>query len=200
MTYSVLGIDTAMTKTGWAHYREGDDKPTWGVRRTPSWNDDEGKYLWEFFEWLGNLCVDKAVTHIFVEDCRFKTAHSENLTQMLASIGLIAQATIVAFKLTERGQPIELFAAQPQQWRKTFLGVMPKPEGINPTVWRKTLKEAAVSQCHIRGWLVESDDEADALGVMTYGICTIDATFLHQQGPLFRKAENMHDKFVRENK
>lgn len=198
--YSVLGLDTAMTKTGWAHYREGDDKPSWGDYRTPAWGDDEGKYLWQFFEWLGNLCVDKAVTHIFIEDVRFKHTHSENLTQMVASIGMIGQAAIVTHKLKDRGQLIELLAVQPQQWRKLFLGALPKPDGVVPHVWRKTLKEAAVSQCHIRGWTVESDDEADALGIMTFGACTIDKTFLHQQGPLFRRAEALHDQSVRDQK
>lgn len=200
MTYSVLGLDTAMRKTGWAHYRKGDAKPTWGLYETPAWGDDEGKYLWQFFDWLGHLCSDRKVTHIFVEDCRFRVSHVENLTQMIASVGLIGMASMVAFKLTERGQPCELFSVQPQVWRKTFLGAMPKPDGMTKPMWRRTLKEAAVNQCHKRGWLVESDDLADACGTLTHGVCTIDPLFRNQQGPLFRRAENDHDAFVRENK
>lgn len=200
MTFSVLGVDQSMTSTGFGHYRQGDKVPTWGLKTLPAWGDDEGRYLWDWFEWLGNLCVKKKVTHIFIEDTRFHHKHPETLTQEIASIGLIGQACIVAFKLTERGQPIELLAVQPQNWRKAFLGAMPKPEGMAAPLWRKTLKEAAVSQCHIRGWLVDSDDVADALGIMTYGICTLDKSFLQSQGPLFRRAENTHDKFVRENK
>lgn len=200
MTYSVLGIDQSMTSTGWGHYRQGDKVPTWGLKTLPSWGDDEGKYLWEWFEWLGELCVERRVTHIFIEDTRFSHKHEETLTQMLASIGLIGQAAIVSYKLTQRGQPVEFLSVSPRDWRATFLGAMPKPEGIESALWRKMLKEAAVRQCLLRGWTIDKDDEADGLGIMTYGVCTIDPTFRNKQGPLFRKAEALHDETVKELK
>lgn len=200
MTYSVLGLDASMTQTAWAHYREGESKPTYGLFRLPPWGDDEGMYLWQWFEWLGKLCTELAVTHIFIEDVRFKHKHEETLTQMIASIGLIGQAAIVAHLLTRRGQPVEFFSVWPRDWRAVFLGAMPKPDGINPAVWRKMLKEAAIAQCNLRGWLTDNDNEADACGIMTYGVCTIDPAFQTRQGPLFRAAEKTHDDFVRDNK
>lgn len=198
MTYSVLALDQSMTSTGWAHYRQDDKMPTWGLHTLPPWGDEEGRYLWEWFEWLGEKARGLAVTHIFLEDTRFHHKHEETLTQMLASIGLIGQACIVAHLLTKRGQPVELLSVQPQQWRKEFLGAMNRPEAMSKTIWRKMLKEAAVAQCLKRGWLVEKDDEADALGILTYGICTIDTTFRFRQGALFRQAESDHDKSVAE--
>lgn len=198
MNYSVIGIDQSMTSTGWGHIRQGDTVPTWGLKSLPPWGDDEGRYLWHWFEWLGNLCVDKQVTHLFIEDTRFSHKHEETLTQLIASIGLIGQAAIVSYKLTQRGQPIEFRAVSPIDWRKTFLGAMPKPDKIDAPVWRKILKEAAVNQCNLRGWMIDKDDEADALGIMTYGVCTIDKSFLHAQGALFRKAENLHNQKVSE--
>mgnify|MGYP000851116008 FL=1 len=200
MTYSVLGLDPSMTCSGWAHYRKGDKAPTWGLIQYPAWGDDEGRYLWDWFERVGRLCSDREVTHIFIEDVRFHHQHSETLTQMIASIGLISMATIVAYKLTQRGQPVELLSVQPQVWRKLFLGALPKPDGMSKHLWRKALKEAAVGQCHKRGWMVEQDDEADACGIMTYGVCTIDPAFQTRQGPLFRAAEKTHDDFVRDNR
>ena len=198
-----------MTSTGWMHYREGDVAPSWGLKTFPPWDDNEGQYLWEWFEWLGHLCVDKKVTHIFIEDTRFThrkliddtaSGHAETLSQLIASIGLIGQAAIVAYKLSQRGQPIEFQSVSPIDWRKEFLGVMPKPAGIVPAIWRQMLKEAAVRQCHLRGWLIDSDDIADAGGIMTYGICTIDPKFRGKQGPLFNRAAAAHDAFVRVNK
>lgn len=200
MTYSVLGIDQSMTSTGWAHYRQGDEVPTWGLKTLPPWGDEEGRYLWEWFEWLGHLCVEKRVTHIFMEDTRFRHDHAETLTQNIATYGLMGMMAIVSHKLTQRGQPVELLSVQPQIWRKLFLGAMPKPDGIAKHLWRKMLKEAALGQCHKRGWMVEKDDEADACGIMTYGVCTIDPAFQTRQGPLFRAAEKTHDDFVRENR
>ncbi len=209
MTYSVLALDQSMTSTGFAHYKHGDSTPSWGLKTYPPWENDEGKYLWNFFEWLGHMCVDLKVTHLFVEDTRFTfknepgdgpRKHEETLTQLVASIGLIQQAAIVAYKLGERGQHIEFQAVSPIDWRRLFLGAMPKPGGILPQDWRKILKEAAVSQCHKRGWIIESNDIADALGILTFGICTIDESFRHFQTPLFNRAEVAIDNRVRELK
>lgn len=207
MTYSVLALDQAMCRTGWAHYRAGDPSPTWGLFELPPWLDDEGRHLWQFFEWLGHKCTDLEVTHLFVEDTRFsfknepgdgRRAHEETLSQMLASIGLIAQAAIVAHVLENRGQTIEFAAVSPIDWRREFLGAMHKPGGIAGPAWRKMLKEEAVAQCHKRGWLAESDDIADALGILTFGVCTVDDTFRLKQGPLFGRASMALEDKVRE--
>lgn len=198
--FSVIGIDASMTSSGWMHYREGDANPTWGVLKFPPWADEEGKYLWQWFEYFGNLCVEKKVTHLFIEDVRFKHKHEETLTQLCASIGQVSQAAIIAYKLGERGQPIEFQAVSPIDWRREFLGVMPKPAGIVPAVWRSMLKEAAVRQCHLRGWMIDSDDIADAGGIMTFGVCTIDPKFRGKQTSLFNRAAAAHDAFVRVNK
>jgi len=200
LTYSVLGLDQSMTSTGWAHYRQGDEKPTWGLKTMPPWGDDEGKYLWEWFEWLGKLCTELKVTHLYIEDTRFSHKHEETLTQMIASIGLIGQAAIVAHLLTRRGQNVEFFSVSPRDWRGVFLGAFPKPGGIADVAWRKMLKEAAVEQCLKRGWMISKDDESDALGIMTYGVCIVDPAFRNRQGALFRAAEKQVDDFVRENR
>lgn len=198
MSYSVLGVDASMTSTGWMHYGQGDKTPTWGLKTLPSWGDNEGQYLWEWFEWLGHLCVEKKVTHLFIEDTRFSHKHEEKLTNMIASICLIGQASIVAYKLGQRGQQIEFQAVSPIDWRREFLGNMHKPSGIAGPQWRTMLKEAAIDQCLKRGWIVESDDIADAGGIMTFGICTIDDGFRVKQGPLFRRAEQTLSEKVRE--
>jgi hypothetical protein len=52
MDWAVLALDQSMTSTGWAFLKKG-GKPEWGVKSFPNWGDNEGQYLWEFFEWLG---------------------------------------------------------------------------------------------------------------------------------------------------
>lgn len=205
MDYSVLALDQSMQKTGWAHYKAGDDRPTWGLHVLPPWGDSEGRYLWEWFEWLGKLCTEKDITHLFIEDTRFaidptSRDHHETLTQMVATIGQIGQAAIVAHLLTRRGHPVEFYSVSPLEWRRLFLGALKRPDGMSKPLWRKELKDAAVAQCNKRGWLIESNDIADALGIMTFGVCTIDPTFQNLQGRLFREAEKNHDDFVRLNK
>ena len=198
MNYSVLALDQAMVSTGWAHYRAGDDKPTWGLREDTPWGNQEGQHLWAFFEWLGHLCTDLQVTHLFVEDVRFSHKHEETLTQLVASIGQIGQAAIVAHLLTKRGQPVEFAAVSPLDWRPLFIGKHKKPGGMVDYQWRKLLKEMAVNACLKRGWLVDNDDMADALGILTFGVCSVDDTFLLKQNPIFGRTAAENEAKLRE--
>lgn len=52
--------------------------------------------------------------------------------------------------------------AEMRDWRKHFLGTS--------TGGRDALKKAARDACALRGWPVDNDDEADAAGVLDYGL------------------------------
>ena len=54
--------------------------------------------------------------------------------------------------------------------------------------------------CQARGWMVENDNVADALGIMNFGCCIIDPNYAVRQGPLFRRAEMKIDNEKREAK
>lgn len=189
MTWSVLAIDQSMTSTGWAHLRQGQRVPTWGRYTLPSWHDREGELLWKWFSWLGEKVVETQATHLILENT-FQPGHREDLPLLIAKYGQIGMASAVAHLCTtQKSQPVDFSVVTPSQWRAAFLGSATPPKGLVEHQRRKWLKDRAVAECHIRGWLVDGNDSADALGILAYACGAIDPAFATQQGPLFRQAE-----------
>ena len=198
MTYSVLGIDQSMTSTGWAHFREGDKKPTWGKYTLPNWADDEGRFLWKWFSWLGHKVTELQVTHLYLEHTFNPQDHHENLTEKIAQYGQIGMADCVRHLCAEKGQPITFELVTTRQWRVPWLGNEEPPKGLVKQQRRAWLKEKSLAACHARGWMVDCDDVADALGIMTFAITCLDPRFAVQQGPLFRRQQSNFEKEERE--
>jgi len=190
VTYSVLAIDQSMTSTGWAHYRQGDAAPTWGVHSMPSWADREGEMLWKWFEWLGEKVEALGVTNLYLEHTFNPMDHHENLTQKIAQYGTIAMADAVRYLCSaKRGHPVTFELVTTQQWRPEWIGAVQPPKGLVSHQKRKWLKDRSVEAAATRGWLVESNDAADALGILSYCVGAIDPAWRVKQGPLFRRAE-----------
>jgi len=189
MNWSVLAVDQSMTSTGWAHLRHGQATPTWGRYVLPSWNDREGELLWKWFSWLGEKVTELKVTHLVLENT-FQPDHREDLSLLIAKYGQLGMASTVAHLCTtQKAQPVEFTVVTPSQWRASFLGSAEAPRGLVKHQRRVWLKERAVAECHKRGWLVEGNDSADALGLLAYACGAIDPAFHVKQGPLFRQAE-----------
>lgn len=198
MTWSVLAVDQSMTNTGWAHLRKGDRAPTWGVKSLPSWGDEEGKYLWDWFEWLGHKCAELQVTHLVFETPFSPHDHDEDLTKKIAQYGLPGMACIVQHLLGKRGQEIDLTHIPARTWRKDVLGNAEPPKGLVKHQRRKWLKDKALKACFDRGWIIDSDDAAEAVCILLCRCAMIDLGFATQQGPLFRRAEAAYDEERRE--
>ncbi len=187
--WSVLAIDQSATSTGWAHLAKGQRAPTWGKFTLPSWQDREGECLWKWFTWLGEKVVETKATHLILENT-FQPDHREDLPLLIAKYGEIGMASAVAYLCTtQKGQPVDFTVVTPSQWRALFLGSDQPPKGLVKHQRRTWLKERAVAECHRRGWIVDSHDVADALGILAYACGAIDPAFATQQGPLFRRAE-----------
>jgi hypothetical protein len=187
--WSALALDQSMTATGWAHMGQGDKAPTWGVKSLPHWGDNEGKHLWDWFEWLGAKCTDLAVTHLYFEAPIDIQDHREPLTEKIAQYGLPAMACVVQHLLTKRGQPIVLETIGVRTWRADVLGSPEPPKGLVKHQRRAWLKDKAVQACIERGWAVTSDNAADALCILMCACAMLDPKFASSQGPLFRRAE-----------
>lgn len=193
MSWSVLAVDQSMTSTGWAHLAKGQHTPTWGRYTLPSWHDREGECLWTWFSWLGEKVADLRVTHLILENT-FIPMHNEGLTNRIAQYGQLGMASAVAWLCTEKkSQPVEFSVVTPQQWRRAFLGSADAPKGLVQAQRRTWLKERCVAECHKRGWLVDGNDAADALGILAYACSAIDPAFAIRQGALFRRAELRHE-------
>lgn len=205
--YSALGLDQSMCNTAWMHMVQGDAKPEGGMFPLPPWGDNEAKYLNNFRYWLNQLCFDRLITHLFIEDTtgaaqRGKTIkgvgfvqhHHETATEQIASGGLLANALQVADELYRAGQPIEAFLVTPKQWQEQFWGSEDAPKGLVGPQRRAWRKDQSIKQCHVRGWSCawegrDNDNIADAGGILNFGLICIDPRFAANSVPLFNRAQ-----------
>jgi hypothetical protein len=187
--WSVLAVDQSASSTGWAHLSHGQKTPTWGRFTMAPWADCEGERLWTWLSWLGEKVEALQVTHLVLENT-FIPPHPESLTQRIGQYGLIGMASVVAHLCnTKKNMNVDFSVVEPRTWRKAFIGKEEPPKGLVKHQRRAWLKEKSVAACHARGWLVENDDTADALGILAYACSAIDPAFMAKQGALFRKAE-----------
>lgn len=182
--YSALAVDPSMTETGWAHWLKGERAPSGGMFPLPSWGDEEGKFANKWRKWLTDLCWDRQVTVIFIEDNSFALDHHETTTQKLATIGLMLNALQVADQLH-----IDAQLVTPQQWRGRFWGTERPPKNFTKSARRTWLKEKSIASCNARGWMIDNNNIADAHGILDFGLCCIDPVYDSRSGPLFRRAQ-----------
>lgn len=188
MSWSVLAVDQSATSTGWAQMKHGQRVPTWGRFTLPPWKDHEGERLWMWFSWLGQKITECQCSHVVLEDT-FIPQHHEELSQRIAQYGQIGMADAACFLLRGKGLNVEFSVVKPGVWRAEFLGSAAAPKGLVKHQRRAWLKDRAVSECHKRGWLVDSNDVADALGILDYSCAAIDPAYASTRGALFRRAE-----------
>jgi len=189
MTWSVLAVDQSASSTGWAHLSHSQNTPTWGNFTMKPWADHEGERLWTWMSWLGEKVEALKVTHLILENT-FRPQHEETLTQKIGQYGLIGMAGVVQYLCnSKKGMAVDFSVVEPRTWRKSFIGSAQPPKGLVKAQRRKWLKDKAIEACHARGWLVENDDCADALGILAYACSAIDPGYAAKQVGLFKRAE-----------
>lgn len=191
MTYRVLALDQSARNTGWA-FMEKDGAPTWGSFLLGPWEDHEGERMLEFDDWFDRAIHSLKVTHVFIEMPATQLDHRESLSANIATFGIPALIAMVC-----KNYDIELAVVTPSSWRTAFIGTGSAPKGLVQKQRRPWLKEQAKKACAARGWLVANDNEAEALGILNYGIMSIDPVYASRQGPLFRRAEMAFDNLKR---
>lgn len=176
----VLALDQSPTATGWA-IGAPNGKPLWGLLKLKKWGDDEGERLVEFDIWIRKIITEHHITHVFYE-APFLPGHG-NFHSIEPQFFLIGHINYVSalHKL-----PVQQVAMQ--SWRSRFLGTT-KAVGLKGEAARKELKQMAIRACAIRGWLVENDNCAEALGILDYGLSALDRKHAGKADILFRRAE-----------
>lgn len=153
MTY--LGLDLA-TKTGWATWTPGEARPHTGTLRLPRWNPDELAPDFERLRrHLSDMHAASPIAAVWYEAPIMRGVDKLRTLQLL--LGLANMTEWWCYKV---GVPCR--QAEMRDWRKHFLGTS--------TGGRDALKKAAKDACALRGWPVTGDDEADAAGVLDYGL------------------------------
>jgi hypothetical protein len=191
--YSVLGLDQAMRHTGWAYYRKDAAVPASGTFELPYWGNEEGRYAYEWWRWLIDFCRARSVTHLFFEAMPGgKPNHFEPQTEQLGQKGLFLLADMAGHEL---GIPSRMVAIN--SWRERFIGTSIAPPHFRTAtrdVRRRWFKDQALKACAARGWFSVDHNAAEAMGIMDFGVCTIDPLYASRTDPIFRRQEAAADR------
>lgn len=178
----VCGLDPSMAATGWA-IGSLEAPPTSGVF-PPLTGSDRQRFHGLYLE-IQRLHQRYGFKYCYFEfdaamqGVEGKTDVSEGYRFACKTVILLAGAMLNFFT-----QPVSANA-----WRPGFIGCTRKPAFIKTQSNRAWLKEAAVAECKKRGWVVRGDDEAEARGVLDYGLCQLSAAYAAKMaGPLGRYA------------
>ncbi len=151
---SIVALDIA-TDTGVACWMAGTATPIFSTLRLPSDPYEVGRPMAKLRQQLDDLHAMDAITHLFFEASILPGATNINTVRKLCALAGLAE-------LFAHDHKIKCREVEQQRWRKHFIG-----KGNGPS---KELKRLAVEACHLRGWRVRTDHEADALGVLDYGL------------------------------
>lgn len=184
----VFALDPAMRNTGWACGSTDGARPTWGVFQLPSWGTEEGKHLHSFKKFLDRTITDYRPDVLFYEDGFIGAQGSISQSSKAQMNGLIWERAYV--------YNVRLFKVPIGSWRKRFLGTTKAPphERVKRDGNRKWLKQKAVEVCSQRGWLVEDDNAAEALGIMDFGLACISTEYAGKTDSIFRRLEFTRDR------
>lgn len=187
-TIRALGLDPSLTATGYAIGSTDGAKPVWGVFRSASWGDQEGRGLCRFYDFLEETHRSYQLDAIFYEMTFI--AHQSGLESQRSKFLLEAAINMFGFR-----QKIDVKHVPLQSWRSRFLGTSKAPPHYrgNQSLSRQWFKEQAIAKCAERGWLVDDHNAAEALAICDYGLCSLSDHYVHRTAPLFRRAQSSHE-------
>lgn len=162
---ALMALDIS-TRTGWAYWRDGMPRPHFGtfVSDAPL-----GERATLYRRWIVQTLKDQAVSDVFVEGV-VPVSGPTNLDVMLWQYGAHVITRQVCHAL---GIPVEPIGVG--TWRSFYIGTSRAPKvdangtPLNTPSRRRTwLKRAAIAKSKSLGWMVNDDNQADALGVLFY--------------------------------
>lgn len=168
-----LAIDQSKSRTGWAAWQSGWSKPVIGSVCLGSEYTSRGQVftklrstiidVWKTVCRFDVLFFEEPINHMM------KGGTSENA--ILLSLGMAGCIEGVGYELRCR-RVIKLSASS---WRPGFCGsdevqLIKRAAKRAKESARDPLKAASVERCRQLGLRVSNDDEADAVGILTYGI------------------------------
>ncbi|CDO34067.1 hypothetical protein [Novosphingobium sp. KN65.2] len=173
-----LALDLSKTSTGWALWVPGTDAPRYGHWQLGSqWTTDGGVYA-KLHRNLSDLHKVMPFENLYFEE-PINPAHLSGSTSiqtvwMLGGLAAHAQS----FGHIKRCRIVK--AVNIERWRKDFIGDMVVRE-VKAGVRRKRkagekasatdqLKRLTIERCRQYGFTPRKNDEADAIGILTYSI------------------------------
>jgi hypothetical protein len=133
-------------------------------------------------DFVVNQILEHGVTHVFSEAPFIGDTITKMIYQLFTVSGAIATACVKARERLGRGIYWDHFT--PAEWRSEFIGSIPNHLDTKEER-RAWYKAEALRRCEDRGWPVASDHEAEACGVLNYGLCLDYPNYTHSWDPLF---------------
>lgn len=172
--------------TGFALWDETMTRPMWGKR---AFSDKLHIAQSEFDAFLSKVIAEYRVDTIAVESPYVDPKMISNVERGYMMRGLV-------FLAIGRRPAMRLLDVSSSEWRMHFLGLKQAPKQIgaseNPkkrqSMRRSWIKKKARDCCEQRGWIVKSDDEADALGLLDYARAKLNPNYGTATTPLFADA------------
>lgn len=184
-----MALDQSPRKTGWAIGSPGEATPKYGLYEMPAWADHEGERSLAFQEWIFGMITSNGVTDVFLEAPveHGKWMKSFKVTQSQAyQFGGALSMTYAAL----RKEALEIDV---NEMRKRFIGTSAPPPGLKGDHGRAWLKQAAIKACAMRGWIVEDDNVAEALGHLDYGLSTLSKRHAGKSDIIFNRSAHQID-------
>lgn len=197
-----MALDQSPDNTGWAIGRPNDRRPLFGKFKLASWGIDEPKRVAAVYRWLTKMITEHGVTHLFYEldvpragiGKAIMSSPKRGAPRPIVinskdpAITRNQNAVIAMCWLAAELQGIPVAPIDVNAMRDRFIGLRHIP-GLQGDHQRKELKRMAMKACAMRGWLVEDDDVAEALGHLDLGLSTLDRKHLSSRDVLSTRAE-----------
>lgn len=167
----ILALDTA-TRVGWSYAFPG-DAPIWGARRAGLLpGASTGAVGCDYHGWLSGQCELLQPRWIYYE-----SPYIGKLNNAATVLRLYGMEMLTLMVADERN--IAAHKVVSSTMMKFFSGFGRWPKGEK--------KAASIRMAHLYGWMVESDDESDALGILLYAEGIVAPWVRRSAGVLFAR-------------
>lgn len=164
-----LTLDLA-TQIGWS-LGDWDTEPEFGTYRLPTTGKDLGRFAQAFDQWLSMMIMKHRPEKVVYESPILPQKTQIAVLRKLYGLGYHTELICCRHN-------IECREAKLQDIRKHFVG--------RGTGKSDLMKRLVFEECGRRGWDVQTTDEADALAILDYTLCTDNPAYAANSAELFR--------------
>ena len=178
------GFDLSKSSTGWCVWEKGWEKPVYGSVQLGSSFTSRGQTFIKLHTVMSDLhatltpfeflFMEAPINHMMVNKGGASNTTAENVR---VALGLAAHCESFGHAVGSR----RILEYTPESWRPSYIGRIEssaakaeasraKKAGDRKASARDTLKALTVARCRQLGLNPKNDDEADAIGILTYGI------------------------------
>lgn len=170
----ILALDQSPARVGFAYGAVTMSKPASGVFRL-----DKSRMEVSFRDWLQAMVTLRGIRRVAFEEPFVGSKMNQGMLMKI-----LALPAIIRLVCNDCGLDEPLAAPQPT-WRKHFIGVGIAPRKMSNS--RKWLKDEAMRACVERDWYVESDDEAEACGILDWALSKESAEYGASSADIFAR-------------